>query len=367
MSQELHTCSNCEAQYDSSFKFCPECGQNREEELTLSVLFYNTIANYFSFDARFIKSFIPLMTKPGFLPKKFVEGKRLRYIHPAQVYLFISVIFFFVFSFYIRESRSSIDKAMKEDIVFNTKKNKEKINKVLAVDSIAVDSIVNTVKKNMNPEDSAAVDSVLLGLGTGPILNDSIVSQKSKDSEKWQTNFGFNEKEVDSLVEAGATDAEIYKAMGMSEDAGFFKRKFYSQMLKFYKEKGLGAIYQTFFDSIPIAMFFLLPIFALLLKIFYHRKGRYAHHLVFSFYLFSFLFAVMAILLGINRWLFDIPNWIDFLIILSTFFYFLIGVKRFYGESWFISFLKSSVVGTFFTAVILGATIVLGIFSFMTY
>lgn len=219
----------------------------------------------------------------------------------------------------------------------------------------------------MSPEESAAVDSILLGLGTDPMLNDSIISKKSKESEKWQTNFGFNEKEVDSLVEAGASDAEIYKAMGMADDAGFFKRKFYSQMLKFYKEKGLGAIYQTFFDSIPIAMFFLLPIFALLLKIFYHRKGRYAHHLVFSFYLFSFLFAVMAILLGINRWLFDIPNWIDFLIILSTFFYFLIAVKRFYSESWFISFLKSSVVSVFFNIVIFGAVVVLAFFSFMTY
>ena len=49
--------------------------------------------------------------------------------------------------------------------------------------------------------------------------------------------------------------------MGMDDDAGFFNRKIYTQMLKFYKERGLGSILQTFYDSIPLAMFFLLANF----------------------------------------------------------------------------------------------------------
>ena len=367
MSQELHTCSNCETQFDNSFKFCPECGQNREDDLTLGVLFYNTIANYFSFDARFFRSFVPLMTNPGFLPTKFVEGKRLRYIHPAQVYLFISVIFFFIFSFYIRESRSSIDNAMKDDIVFNSKKGKEKLSETLASDSVYVDSVIDKVKENISPEESQVVDSILNQIKMIPAVNDSLVKIPKTDSNKLQTDFGFDDEKVDSLIAIGATDEQIYKEMGMSDDAGYFKRKFYSQMLKFYKDRGLGAIYQTFFDSIPIAMFFLLPIFALLLKLFYYRKGRYAHHLVFSFYFFSFLFAVMTVVLGINR-IWDIPDWIDVLIILSTFFYFFIAVKKFYRQGWFLSFLKSGLVTFIFITIIIPiAAGAIGLFSFMSY
>ena len=33
-----------------------------------------------------------------FLAKRFIEGKRLLYLHPAQMYLFISVVFFFLLS-----------------------------------------------------------------------------------------------------------------------------------------------------------------------------------------------------------------------------------------------------------------------------
>tara|TARA_R110002033_G_scaffold104428_5_gene151932 strand:- start:379 stop:702 length:324 start_codon:yes stop_codon:yes gene_type:complete len=103
MKHDYTTCKNCEKDYDKEFQFCPHCGQKANDELTLGVLFYNTISNYFSFDARFFKSYIPLMFKPGYLPKRFIEGKRLLYLHPAQMYLFISVVFFFLFSFIARE------------------------------------------------------------------------------------------------------------------------------------------------------------------------------------------------------------------------------------------------------------------------
>jgi len=107
-------CKNCDQEFDKTYEFCPYCGQKAKDVLTMGVLFYNTISNYFSFDARFLKSFLPLMFRPGYLPNKFVEGKRLLYSHPAQFYLFVSVIFFFLFSFQTREYNSQADKALKK-------------------------------------------------------------------------------------------------------------------------------------------------------------------------------------------------------------------------------------------------------------
>lgn len=347
MSKELHTCDNCEKPFNESFDFCPHCGQKSNDELTIGVLFYNTIANYFSFDARFLRSFIPLIFKPGYLPKKFVGGKRLIFIHPAQVYLFIAVVFFFLFSFNVRESRDSIDRAMKSETVNKrSDRYKENINMVLS-DSVMMDSIFNEVKATIPVEDTLQLAEI-------------------QDKENWQTNFGFDEKKVDSLIAVGESDDKIYKAMGMNDDAGYFTRKFYTQMLKFYKDRGLGAIYQTLIDSIPIAMFFLLPIFAFLLKLFYLRKGIYAHHLVFSFYFFSFIFVVFSFIVVVN-WIIDIPGWIDWLIALSTFFYLLVAVKKYYEESWFISYLKSSMVTFLFSIVVALASVILGLFAFMFY
>lgn len=105
-------CPNCHHSLKKRYKFCPECGQKVNEKLTVGVLFHNTISNYFSVDARFFRSFLPLMHKPGYLSKKFVEGKRLTYLHPAQFYLFISVVFFFLFSFSAREQQQKLDSSL---------------------------------------------------------------------------------------------------------------------------------------------------------------------------------------------------------------------------------------------------------------
>lgn len=298
------------------------------------------------------------MIKPGFLPKQFVMGKRLTYIHPAQMYLFVSVIFFFIFGFNVRESRASIDKAMQNPEQLLPKEEEREQA------ALIIDSVVNGMKNNqeimgMSGEDVEQLDSIL-----------NKETQKANDSKRdgsiFGTSFSYKESKIDSMLERGVPEKEIYMAMGMREDAGTFQKKFFSQLLKFHKERGLGAIYQTFIDSIPITLFFLLPIFGLLLKLFYYRKGRYAHHLVFSFYFFSFLFTVLSIDLIINRFI-DVPDFLDWLLALSTFFYFFIGVKRYYGQGWILSYIKSSTVGFLFSIVVLITAIGLGVFAFMYY
>ena len=356
MSANLDTCQNCEQQYEKGFKFCPHCGQKTNDELTLGVLFYNTISNYFSFDARFLKSFIPLMFRPGYLAKEFIKGKRLLYLHPAQMYLFVAVIFFFVFSFYAREGREELDKSMQRVLDSRSEKLIAK-DSISTQDSIDIKELVAPIKNNgttigLNDEDLKELDS---------ITNIKI------PKENMGMSFSFDQEKIDSLIAEGATDKELYKAMGMPDDAGYFTKKIYAQGLKFYKTMGLGQVYQTFIDSIPLAMFFLLPIFAFLLKIFFFRKGRYAHHLVFSFYYFSFLFVVFTIIFGVNRF-WPIPDVIDWLIALSTFLYLLIAIITFYRQNWFLSFIKSGVVSFLFLLFVLPLSfVILGFISFLFY
>ncbi|MFC0604344.1 DUF3667 domain-containing protein [Winogradskyella pulchriflava] len=356
MKAKQNTCQNCDQPYDDGFRFCPHCGQKTNDELTLGVLFYNTISNYFSFDARFFKSFIPLMTKPGYLAKEFIKGKRLLYLHPAQMYLFVAVIFFFIFNIYVREGREVLDKNM-QGVLDSRYERIQAMDSLKAKDSIEVNRYLDPIKNKelvygLDEDDIKVVDSL------------SKIKIPKKDLN---TSFSFNEKEMDSLIALGKTDEELYSYMGMSDDAGYFERKFYAQGLKFYKTMGLGQIYQTFIDSIPLAMFFLLPIFALLLKLFFYNKGRYAHHLVFSFYYFSFLFVVFSLVFGLNR-LLPIPDWIDWLIAMSTFFYLLIAIIKFYGQNWFLSFIKSGLVSFLFLLFVLPLSVsILGVIAFFFY
>lgn len=356
MEDQSLQCQNCESVLEEDFEFCPNCGQKTDENLTIGVLFYNTISNYFSFDARFLKGFLPLMFKPGFLPQKFVEGKRLLYLHPGQMYLFISVIFFFIISFSTRELVQEADKI--NDKIVNSEVVQTEKDTIKPLDSVQIDKLMKPLKENQK----------VLGLKDEDLkLADSILKTEKANPRNLNTTWDFDKNKVDSLVAVGAEKDVILTEMGMSEDPGFLERRFFERMLSLVKGQGAGAIVQVFFDSIPIAMFFLLPFFALILKIFYYNKGKYAHHLVFSFYFFSFLFSVFSILFAVNRFIYDIPDWIDWLVAISTYFYFLIALIRFYKQNWFLSWVKSGVITFAFTLFIIPtAAGLMLVFSFLT-
>jgi len=347
LEQNITTCQNCEQEHDINFNFCPHCGQQTNEELTVGVLFYNTIANYFSFDARFFRSFIPLVFKPGILAKRFVSGKRLMYLHPAQMYLFISVVFFFLFSFKIREYNADLDKALEKG--FQLEQSQDSIN-VNPIDSATVAKLSAPLKNEngllsgMSDEERKELDSIITNASQPSNLNNDF-------------SFGYDTKKLDSLIAIGAPEKQQLQAVGMKEDAGFITKLFYKQLIKFHKNKG-GGILQAVFDSVPISLFVLLPIFALLLKVFYWRRGRFAHHLVFSFYYFSFLFTILCIIFGIN-YIIEIPDWIDFLVLLSTFFYLVFAVRNYYEQGFFISLIKSSMLTFIYMMVVAPMTVII--------
>ena len=332
MEENNTSCKNCEQKFQDNFEFCPYCGQKAKDDLTIGVLFYNTISNYFSFDARFFRSFLPLMFRPGYMAKRFVEGKRLLYLHPAQYYLFVSVVFFFIFSFQAREYTQKVDNALKKGFESDTTSAGES-DPLIVMDSTTIKELTKSLEEN----------AIITGMNEAEIKElDSIINVNANTVDVPNEVFGYDKKKLDSLIAIDAPLPDQLKAMGMDEDAGFLKRRFYTQMLKFQKNSG-GGILQAFFDSIPIALFILLPIFAFTLKIFFWNRGSFAHHLVFSFYFFSFLFVVLGVILVAN-YIWDVPFWIGLIVSLSTYFYLLIAVRHFYRQNYFLTFLKTGMV-----------------------
>lgn len=328
-------CKNCEQTFDSSFEYCPHCGMQATDNLTIGVLFSNTIENYFSVDARFFKSFGTLMLKPGVLARQFIDGKRLKYLHPAQFYLFISVVFFFIFSFTVRKADNEISEAFKKGFNREISLDSVKVN----TDSLDIAKARSALKKNkkyigMSDEELKELDSIM-----------------TLDSQKPNFSLGFKRELLDSLITMGAPLTQKYEAMGMKEDANAFTRKFYAQMLKFYEKKG-GGILQALYDTIPIAMFLLLPLFAVLLKLFYWKRVTFAHHLVFSFYYFTFIFTSFSILLLVNK-VWQIPMGIEALICFSFVIYLILALRNFYRTSWVSSFFKASIISFLYMMIIM--------------
>ena len=90
-------CRNCG--HPIHLKYCPNCGQHIGDHNTrLWNILMEFSEEFIRLDSKFFRTMIPLITKPGFLTKQWVEGKRVRYITPLKLYITISAIAFLVIS-----------------------------------------------------------------------------------------------------------------------------------------------------------------------------------------------------------------------------------------------------------------------------
>jgi hypothetical protein len=100
-------CLNCGTVVEQ--KFCPNCGQ---ENVEIRDSFFHMVghflADYFHYDSKFFTNLKLLITKPGFLTKEYLEGKRVRHIHPLRLFFFITIVMVLVANLYYKKFESEM-------------------------------------------------------------------------------------------------------------------------------------------------------------------------------------------------------------------------------------------------------------------
>ena len=89
------TCLNCN---NSVIKrFCPDCGQeNTESRKSFHYIFSHFFKDFTHYDNAFWRTIYNLLFKPAALSKAYMSGKRLYYLDPIRLYIFISFTTFFI-------------------------------------------------------------------------------------------------------------------------------------------------------------------------------------------------------------------------------------------------------------------------------
>src|SRR5579859_6178147 len=92
---EVERCRNCGTPLQG--RFCAECGQRHHKAVaTLRESFDDFAGSHFGFDTKFFHSIVPLLFRPGFLTREYCLGRQERYVKPFRLYLFTSILFFFL-------------------------------------------------------------------------------------------------------------------------------------------------------------------------------------------------------------------------------------------------------------------------------
>ncbi len=92
---EPQICPNCN--YPAVGNYCAQCGQEVHlHKDTFGALIAHFAGHYLHYDSKFWKTLRALWFSPGLLTKAYWEKKRMRYIPPISLYIFVSFVFFFV-------------------------------------------------------------------------------------------------------------------------------------------------------------------------------------------------------------------------------------------------------------------------------
>lgn len=313
--RKTQQCLNCGLTLNTVYHYCPRCGQeNNDNNVSFVTFVREFFANYISFDTRFGHSLVPFLIKPGYLTNRFIEGQRVNYVHPLRLYLIVSVLFFFLASIQIKQTL--------EDVGIDNSSDKE--NAALA----------DSVQQSLGLKQSLAI-----------LKDESLTDQEAIDSLRATTE--------------------------MTMDSTEFANTIFHQIRR-VAQNDLDVFVGFILQNMPIMMFLLIPIFALLLKLFYIRRKNwlYVQHLTHSLHLHAFMVFLLTLIVFYYLMV-DVSDaqhdLVIFLFLVLFFVYWLFSFRQVYQQGWLKTFLKLSIISLVYFWVFTLFGITEGFISFMMF
>lgn len=290
-------CENCGALLHGPY--CSQCGQKSAERiLPVWHMVNEALEAVFELDLRVFRTFPKFVFLPGRLTKEYLNGRRKRYIRPFRLYLFSTFLLFAV-------------------IALTTTGN---FGLVLDPQGMARLNPPNTaIRASRSPDTTATTDD------TSSFFGDP--EQRKKAAEELRSDS--TSIDID-LYDDPAANARLERTLRMK----------LAQALEDPWEAVNGMI-----DRGPYVMFFMLPIFAFLLKLLYIRRGRlYMEHMIFSLHVHAFAFFAFTVALLLNEsdigWLNTMATWVE----LSPLLYFVLALSHVYEQGLIKSSIKAFIL-----------------------
>ena len=285
---EVSECPNCYEHRDG--RYCRVCGQNdRDYRRSLPPMLSALLKEAFELDGRLIKSLQLLFTKPGALSLEFSANRRASFVSPIRFYLFASILFFFALSL-----STNIDSELSMEL--------RHANATAPTTEI---TDADALKTYLDEARRAKVDRILADEGS---LARSIVLDWSANMSEAQAD-GYVPSAVDTILIHSGIDALASPQRTLNE----------------------------LMDNLPVALFFLLPAYAFLLKLFYIRKHRYyVEHLVFALHLHTFAFIVFTAMVLLPEQPEDELTAVSLIgngLFFGYFVYYFFALRRYYQQS----------------------------------
>lgn len=275
-------CPNCGYTFEEVNNYCPNCGQeNHDLNVPVKHLIWEFLEGTIHYDTKFWITLKYLLFRPGLLTEKFNVGQRASYVPPFRLYVFVSLVFFFVMALATSKGRADADATPAQVSVPQVR-----------VSDPLTDSLLFESSSAISPTDEAQLEAA----------SDSALQ----------------------TIENPTFKTALTKVVAFS--------------------KGGEQAKQKLLKNTSFMMFILMPFFAYLLYLFYYRQRRnYIEHLMFSIHLHTFFFVILTISTSLDLVFHGLS--IDEVVIALMLVYFYFALKRVYKQSYGRTLLKLIPIG----------------------
>lgn len=318
--RKLPRCPNCGTDLQQQpNNFCPECGQpNHDVNVTFGHVVEETLEGVFHFDSKVWRTFRELLFQPGKLTVDFLAGRRASFVPPIRLYIFLSVIFFFLLSKHGGTSEKT-DRASPQAPAKTGQKTllrQQVMGQNFGVSLKEPENVAPEAELTFEGGDSASFTFTTTDVKNRPLME--------------RLGSG-NTKAIDSFLVARQAQPSWWLRLAVKRFA----------RLQTVEE---GEKDHTTLRNLSAGMFILMPLFGLLLKLFYRRqRPLYVQHLIFSVHLHCFFFMLASVFIVLGWVLPATWNMAPAFVSLAWV-YWVLSLKRFSGQSFGRTFWKSSLL-----------------------
>lgn len=368
-------CLNCGAELHGDH--CHVCGQPVKGMIRpLSSMLHDVADTIFNIDSRIFHTLVPLYFRPGFLTREYFAGRRTRYVTPFRLYFFLSVLAFFL----IQISLDSL-KLQSFNVVGGDSKS---ISSAMTPQEVIARRDTQLAKL----QGAKAITGAIVGATPAPGDVEKKVEAKMESTavkirKEADARLAYLQKVADAKVKGEAPppdpdtnfielDDKPWDAQTNPIRIGWLP-DFANAKLNAAAEhardnlprirKNPALLVTGALGVLPQVLFVLMPLFALLLKIFYIFKRRlYMEHLIVALHshAFAFLSFILLTLAMLARgWAKTAAPWLAVPLGLAVFLmwwwlpiYLFLMQKKVYQQGWFFTTVKFGAIGICYTIMI---------------
>lgn len=271
-------CPNCEAPV--SGHFCANCGQEAIlHHASTREFLHEFIGHYVALEGKLWGSLSRLLFRPGLLTNEYIRGRRVRFVQPLRLYLTLSLLFFALLK--ITGSFQPIDDDDK--VVTHDAKASLQATPAKAM-AKAVAKAEAKVAETREPHSAEEARSKAAAEAAIDEMKKEVTLDEHASATEWKKEEGgthLNASDIDSWL----------------SDWPKLRKQFHV-FDQLPGERQIDVFQQGIYHYAPYAIFCLMPVFALFLKVLYLGSGRrFGEHVLFALHTNAFAFLVFSAML----------------------------------------------------------------------